>query len=306
MDLGIEIGGTKLQVAIGDPLTGKIDQIYRFQVEKALGAEGILAQIEKTLRALPYPPTRIGIGFGGPVNRITGVIATSHQIGGWSGFGLTHWFRTRFDASVFIDNDANVAALGEAHFGAGKSYKQVFYITLGSGVGGGLVCDRALYHGNAPGEAEVGLLQLDRQGNNLESFCSGWALDAKIRKLLPALPSESKLKQLVGFQQSGEAQFILPALNQGDHHAAELLSEYADTLAWGLSHVVHLINPQIIVLGGGVSLIGEALRVRVQEALPKYLVKAFQPGPLVALAELKEETVLVGALCLLNQRTEPI
>ena len=301
MDVGIEIGGTKLQVATGDPSTGKFDQIYRYQVDKALEAEGILAQIEKTLLALPYPPTRIGIGFGGPVNRTTGVIAASHQIGGWSGFELLQWFKHRFDVPVFMDNDANLAALGEAHFGAGKGYKQVFYITLGSGVGGGLVCNGALYHGNAPGEAEVGLLQLDRQGNNLESFCSGWALDAKIRKLLPALPNESALKQLVGFQQSGEAKFVLPALNQSDRHAAELLSEYADTLAWGLSHVVHLFNPQIIVLGGGVSLIGEALRVQVQEALPKYLVKAFQPGPLIALAELKEETVLVGALCLLNQ-----
>jgi len=68
MDVGIEIGGTKLQVATGDPSTGKIDQISRYQVDKALGAEGILAQIEKTLLALPYPPARIGIGFGGPVN----------------------------------------------------------------------------------------------------------------------------------------------------------------------------------------------------------------------------------------------
>lgn len=301
MNVGIEIGGTKLQVATGDPSTGKIEQIYRYRVDKALGAEGILAQIEKTLQALPYPASRIGIGFGGPVNRVTGVIATSHQIGGWSGFKLLQWFKDRFDANVFLDNDANVAALGEAHFGAGKGYKQVFYITLGSGVGGGLVSHGALFHGNAPGEAEVGLLQLDREGNNLESFCSGWALDAKIRALLPSLPTESTLKQLVGNQQSGEAQFLLPALTQGDPDAALLLQEYADTLAWGLSHVVHLFNPQIIVLGGGVSLIGEVLQVRVQEALPKYLVKAFRPGPLVALAELKEETVLVGALCLLNQ-----
>lgn len=301
MDVGIEIGGTKLQVAIGDPHTGKIGEIFRYQVDKALGAEGILTQIEKTLLALPYPPARIGIGFGGPVNRTTGVIAASHQIGGWSGFELVQWFKNRFDVPVFMDNDANVAALGEAHFGAGKGYKQVFYITLGSGVGGGLVCDGALYHGNAPGEAEVGLLQLDRQGNNLESFCSGWALDAKIRRLLPSLPTESPLKQLVGFHETGEAQFLLPALVQGDAQTAELLLEYADTLAWGLSHVVHLFNPQIIVLGGGVSLIGEALRSRVQENLPKYLANAFRPGPLLALAELKEETVLVGALCLLNQ-----
>lgn len=301
MDVGIEIGGTKLQIATGDPHTGKIDQIYRYRVDKALGAGGILAQIEKTLLALPYPPVRIGIGFGGPVNRTTGVIAASHQIGGWSGFDLLQWFKHRFEVPVFMDNDANVAALGEARFGAGKAYKKVFYITLGSGVGGGLVSNGALYHGNAPGEAEVGLVQLDRQGHTLESFCSGWALDAKIREILPSLPSDSKLKQLVGNQQSGEAQFVLPALIQGDRHAAELLSEYADTLAWGLSHVVHLFNPQIIVLGGGVSLIGEALRSRVQENLPKYLANAFRPGPLLALAELKEETVLVGALCLLNQ-----
>lgn len=302
MNVGIEIGGTKLQLATGDPSTGKIEQIFRYRVDKALGASGILARIEETLQALPYPPVRIGIGFGGPVNRAIGVIATSHQIGGWSGFQLVQWFKDRFDVSVFLDNDANVAALGEAHFGAGKGYKQVFYITLGSGVGGGLVCNGALYYGNAPGEAEVGLLQLDREGNSLESYCSGWALDAKIRALLHNLPNESPLKQLLGTQQSGEAQFLLPALSQGDPHAAELLQEYADTLAWGLSHVVHLFNPQIIVLGGGVSLIGEALRVRVQEALPKYLVKAFQPGPLVALAELNEETVLVGALCLLNHK----
>ena len=300
MNVGIEIGGTKLQLATGDPTTGKIEQIFRYRVDKSQGASGILAQIEHTLQALPYPAARIGIGFGGPVNPTTGVIATSHQIGGWSGFELVKWFKERFDANVFLDNDANLAALAEAHFGAGKDYKQVFYITLGSGVGGGLVCNGSLYHGNAPGEAEVGLLQLDREGNSLESFCSGWALDAKIRALVPSLPTESPLKQLVGTQQSGEAQFLLPALIQGDPNAAELLQKYADTLAWGLSHVVYLFNPDIIVLGGGVSLIGEALRV--QETLPKYLVKAFQPGPLIALAELKEETVLVGSLCLLNHK----
>ncbi len=300
MNIGIEIGGTKLQLATGDPATGKIDQIYRYRVDKAQGAQGILAQIDETLQSLPQPPSRIGIGFGGPVNRQTGVIATSHQIGGWSGFDLKKWVKERFDVPALIDNDANVAALGEAHFGAGKEHELVFYITLGSGVGGGMVINGQLYHGNVPGEAEVGLLQLDRDGNTLESYCSGWALDAKIRALLPSLPAPSILKQLIGAQQSGEAQFLLPAFHQGDHTAAELLKDYTDTLAWGLSHVVHLFNPQIIVLGGGVSLIGEALRARVQEALPKYLVKAFQPGPLIALANLKEEAVLVGALCLLR------
>jgi glucokinase len=301
MQVGIEIGGTKLQIATGDAQSGKLQQVYRYQVDRDQGAVGILQRIEDTLLELPSAPSAIGVGFGGPVNYRIGLIATSHQIGGWSGFDLKTWLQARFDVPIFIDNDANVAALGEACFGAGRGLEQVFYITLGSGVGGGLVLKGEIYHGNFPGEVEVGHLRLNREGDTLESQCSGWALDAQIRDALPALPQDSILKQLATGQSRGEARFLLPAWQQRDPAALELLQRYATTLAWGLSHVTHLFNPQLIVLGGGVALIGEPLREAIEQALPAYLVPALQPGPQLSLAALGEEAVLVGALCLLPQ-----
>ncbi|WP_298351108.1 ROK family protein [Runella sp.] len=304
MNIGIEIGGTKLQIAVGNPDTGEIETLFRFNVEKEKGAAGILEKIEETLNDLAQPSCHIGVGFGGPVNRKTGVVAASHQIGGWSGFELKKWFNLRYSADVFIENDANTAALGEAHYGSGRGFEQQLYVTLGSGVGGGMVVGGRLYYGNAPGEAEVGLMTLDRQGNTLESYCSGWALDAVIRKVLPQLPEDSALKQLAGGKNTGEAEFLHPALLKGDVVAEEILADYADTLAWGLSHCVHLFNPQVIVLGGGVSLIGEPLAEAVQRALPRHLVSAYRPGPEVRLSELKEKAVPVGALCLIHQNTE--
>lgn len=300
MQIGIEIGGTKLQIAAGDPLSGRIDQLYRYEVDQDQGAAGILTRIEASIALLPEMPQQIGIGFGGPLDPQTGVVAASHQIGGWADFNLKRWFQDRYAAEVRMENDANVAALGETLLGAGRHFHKVFYITLGSGVGGGMLVGGQLYQGNRPGEAEVGMLQVDRLGRNLESYCSGWALDAQIRAMIRELPQESILKREVGDHTRGESRFLLNAWQQGDPAAISLLHRYADHLAWGLSHVAHLFNPEVIILGGGVSLIGDPLRMKVQEILPRYLVKTFLPGPSIVLAELKEEAVLVGALCLLR------
>jgi len=298
MHIAIEIGGTKLQIARGNPKTGAIDQNFRFMVDRERGAAGILTQIETTLAALHEPIETIGLGFGGPVDRESGIIATSHQIDGWSGFNFRKWLHSRYKASVFIENDANTAALGEARFGAGKNFSHVFYITLGSGVGGGMVINKKLYLGSMPGEAEVGQMRMDKTGRTLESFCSGWALDARIRNEIAQLPVESPLRKLTKEVTSGEARFLLPAIKQNDPAAIQILKDYADTIAWGLSHVVHLFHPELIVIGGGVSLIGQVLIADIKRALPKYLMKTFLPGPRISLAALKENAVITGVLCL--------
>ncbi len=114
MNLGIEIGGTKLQL-VTDDMTGQITQRFRYTVDPAQGADGILAQIAATVRQLPEPPQAIGVGFGGPVDWQTGRIAASHQIGGWSDFDLTGWLHELAPGALIrVENDANVAALGEA------------------------------------------------------------------------------------------------------------------------------------------------------------------------------------------------
>jgi glucokinase len=254
--LGIEIGGTKLQLVAGTA-QGSILERRRLQVNRASGGEGIRKEIAAHLPALieAHKPIGIGVGFGGPVDHRTGRIACSHQIPGWHDFELGQWLRGLTGLPIAIDNDANVAALGEARHGAGRNHDPVLWINMGSGVGGGLVVHQHLYHGAIPGEAELGHLRLDKSGTLVEDRCSGWAVDKRIREAI-ALHPEGSLARLVGDAKQGEARFLAQALADHDPIAQAILSELADNLAFALSHAVHLFHPQIIVVGGGLSLIG--------------------------------------------------
>lgn len=296
--VGIEIGGTKLQVVLGTP-QGRILERFRFNVDPVQGAEAIKQHIARTVRELRAQRAlcRIGVGFGGPVDWRTGRICCSHHVTGWSEFPLGDWLRELSGLPVWVDNDANVAALAEAELGAGRDLNPVFYVTLGSGVGGGLVVDRRIYHGAKPGEAELGHVRLDHAGATVESRCAGWAVDRKIRAAKAEQP-RGLLAQLVGQDTSGEARHLKSALAQGDAVAGTILRETAADLAFGLSHVTHLFHPEAIVLGGGLSLLGEPLRQAVADALPQFVMAAFQLGPSVGLAQLGEDAVPAGALLL--------
>ena len=299
--LGVEIGGTKLQLVLG-LAGGEIVERIRLQVDSGRGGAGIREQIEVALPGLirGRPMAGGAVGFGGPVDWRTGVIACSHQVEGWSGFALGPWLESQIHAPVRVENDANTAALGEALAGVGRGLNPVFYVTMGSGVGGGLVVDSQIYHGRAPGEAEFGHLRLDRDGMIIESRCSGWAVDRRIRTAIVEEPS-GVLARLAAGLKRGEAQFLRPALDQGDRLAQRLLVEVAEDLAFGLSHVVHLCHPSVVVLGGGLSLVGDPLRLAVAKALPRFVMSAFAPGPEIVLAGLAEDVVPVGALFLAEQ-----
>lgn len=294
--LGIEIGGSKLQLVVGDA-SAKVLERCRLDVDPRCGAEGIRGQIAENLPLLleKWKFGAVAVGFGGPVDRRTGRIARSHQIEGWSDFDLQRWLRQLSSTPVLIDNDANLGALGEALHGAGKGCDPVFYVTLGSGVGGGLVVNGQIYHGAVPSESEIGHLRLDRQGTIVEHRCSGWAVDRKIRELKNS-GRRSALSDLVGDARSGEARFLARALTARDPEAERILRETADDLAFALSHVVHLFHPEAIVIGGGLSLVGEPLRVAIGEAVPRYIMKVFGQGPAVRLAGLGEDSVPVGCL----------
>jgi len=294
--LGIEIGGTKLQFVVGDE-SARVLQRRRLSVDRAGGGAAIRGQIHQTLAELvpASNPLAIGVGFGGPVDWRTGQICRSHQIEGWDDFKLGDWLRSLSGLPVRVDNDADTATLGEALHGAGVGFNPVFYLTLGSGVGGGLVVDGKIYHGAKPGEAEIGHVRLDRGGTILESRCSGWAVDAKIRQLKTSQPN-SFLVQLMGDSTGGEARHLAPALQQGDAAAKRVLNETAEDLAFGLSHVVHLFHPEVILLGGGLSLVGEPLRAAVESALRSFTMEAFSLALRIRLAALGEDAVPVGAL----------
>lgn len=302
--LGIEIGGTKLQLVAGDA-DARVTERRRFTVDKARGGAGIREQIASALPELMElaKSSAIGVGFGGPVDSATGQICCSHQIEGWSEFPIGEWLRGLSGLPVTVDNDANTAALGEALRGAGQGSNPVFYVTLGSGVGGGLVVGGRIYHGAKPGEAEIGHVRLDKSGAIVEQRCAGWAVDRRIREACQREPG-SPLARLTAGVDRGEARALVPALAQGDALAQRILDEVADDLAFGLSHVTQLMHPEVIVLGGGLAMVGEPLRAAVASALKRYVMEAFAPGPQVALAGLGEDAVPVGALILARETRE--
>ena len=295
---GVEIGGTKLQVVLGNDHAAILDR-RRFNVDKKAGGAGIRNQIAQALDDYSHKHriAAVGIGFGGPVDWRTGKICVSHHIEGWSDFQLSTWMHDLARVPVRVDNDANTAALAEAVLGAGQNCNSVFYVTLGSGVGGGFVIAKKIYHGAVPGEAEIGHIRLDKSGAIVEKRCSGWAVDQRIRQSIASEPN-CALAKLIGNSTGAESKHLPKAIKNGDALAKRILDETAEDLAFALSHVVHLTHPEIIILGGGLSLMGNILVDAVAQHLPRFLMDAFKPGPVICTAGLQEDVVPIGALLL--------
>jgi glucokinase len=295
--VGIEIGGSKLQLVLGDENAAILER-YRHVVDRNAGGGEMRRQIESTLKEIRFENVAaIGVGYGGPVDRLKGKALVCHHATGWSGFPLAQWLSDLTGVPAVVENDGNTGALGEAVSGAGRGFNHVFYITLGSGVGSGLVVNGVIYHGAFPGEAEIGHVRLDKTGRIVESSCSGWSVDRKIREAANENP-ESILTGLVRSNDGPEAKVLAEALKQGDPSAIKILEDTCDDLAFGISHVVQLIHPDVVVLGGGLSLLGEPLRAFTEQKIPGYVMDVFQPGPPVRLSQLMEDAVPLGALLL--------
>jgi glucokinase len=292
---GIEIGGTKLQVVLGSA-DGTISDRRSHIIEAKQGASAIRKLIEADLRSFGKIDG-VGVGFGGPVDRITGAIWTSYHVDGWTGFNLKNWLEELTGATAAIDNDANVAALAEA---VGQPYDIVFYTTMGSGVGAGLTINKKVYHGQLGGELEFGHVRLNPSGLTVQQSCSGWAVNSKVLEASAYDPSG----KLAGFAKQfphAEAKALLPAIQAGDAQAMEILNATLTDFAFGLSHVVHLFHPDTIIIGGGMSLIGEMLRRGIEDKLRSFIMDAFHPGPVIQLSKLGADVVPVGALLLVSQ-----
>lgn len=304
--LGIEIGGTKLQSAIV-AADGRVLFRRSDRVDPARGAEGIRTVLAAQLAGIVDDAAgnglairAIGIGFGGPVNRAGGVVATSFHVGGWSDFPLVAWVAGQVrdslgDVAVVLENDSNAAALGEALVGAGRGARVVVYSNAGSGIGSGLVIDGRIYRGRPNGEMELGHLRLVPGGGILEDSSAGWAIDARVRETVAADPAGTLAKAAAAAGAPPTARLLPAAIAAGDGRARDILDAAAGPYAHALSHVVHLLNPDVIVLGGGVATIGEEWRGSVARQLEGFLMAPLRPSPPVLLALLGEDVVPVGA-----------
>lgn len=312
-------------------------EVERLAIDPQQGAAGILRQIQHAGCGLlqRHRVTRIGIGFGGPVDVAAGRVLKSHQIAGWDGFRLVDWCHSQLGVAACVDNDCNMAALAEARLGAGQGQRVVFYVTVGTGVGGGLVVDGQVFGADRPAVAELGHLRpgLDSKAPEatVESLASGWGIAAGVCRRLRGSPAAGPLQvgaaasraaasradgvqaaaaaDLVarcgGDVESLTARIVAEAAAQGNPLAQEALQLATRVLGWAIAQAITLVVPQVVVIGGGVSQISrrwffEPLEAEVQRYVFPPLLGSYRLVP-TALGEL---VVVHGAMVLAKSKDE--
>ncbi len=337
MYLGIEIGGTKLQLGLGKG-DGNLQTIVRRDVDPTQGAAGILEQIEIAATALLQRTkvSKIGIGFGGPVDAAAGRVLKSHQIAGWEDVELAAWCQKSLGVSTVIGNDCDVAALAEAKYGAGADVSRVFYVTVGTGVGGGMVEDGTTVGVGRPAIAEIGHmrpgLQADRATITIESIASGWGIAAAAQSRLAgdvAHPLEllhrttgdvdkNNVRQRLESAGAADAEYlddlrrrcnddpqtltakqVAQAAAEGNQAAREIMQHATTALGWAIAQVVTLWAPEVVVVGGGVPLSGQQLFFDpLRQATAKYVFPPLQNSYKILPAALDEVGVVHGAIAI--------
>jgi glucokinase len=273
--LAIDIGGTKFTVAAFED-----DQMIRREsqsTDREGGRAWLVPQLDALLaewsRDLRFD--RCGIGFGGPVNFSTQTVWQSTHAGGWEGFPLTGHISELIDAPVIMDNDANVGALGEYRFGAGKGCSPLFYMTISTGIGGGILLDGKIVRGADGWAGEIGHINVVPDGPDclcgsrgcFERMCCGLWMERDFGRTARELMQDPKF-----------------------------VARYVPLLARGLKACIMVLNPARIVIGGGVSKAGDRLFVPLREELGHQITAWSGARKDVQPAALGDDSVLYGAL----------
>jgi glucokinase len=271
--LALDFGGTKLtagllaagnlheapswhahRLVISPPCT---DYRYEIEMMKVMARE-VLAGAQ---------PSAIGVSFGGPVESESGVVRLSHHVRGWENIPLAAILSSEFAAPTKVDNDANVAALGEHRFGAGQGCKSMLYITVSTGVGGGWILDGEIWHGAQGIAGEIGHTVVDRNGplclcgkrGCVERLASGPYMAADARAILQDDPQQGEvLRQIAeGNFHAISGQTLSQAAQAGDEFSWKLLQRGAWALGLAIGNAANLMNPERFILGGGVTKAGD-------------------------------------------------
>lgn len=312
--LGIDIGGTKVAAGLVNS-EGKI--LFHTRVPMpahGTAAEGFAA-VQSAIEAVfvAHPDslsclTGIGICAPGPLDPQSGVILNPPNVPCWRNFPLAAEVQRVFGLAALVDNDGNAAALAEAIWGAGVGYRNVFYATLGTGIGTGIVFDRRIYHGRTGSAAEGGHVTIDYHGpvcgcgkrGCIEALASGTAMARRAReRLAESNASSSKMLALAGGNVNAvNAEIVAEAFQQGDPLAAQILQETADFLAIWAGNIIDLLEPDVFIFGGGLSLLMSGFFPRIHEQLPHWCVnQRFAEIPMV-LAHYGSDAGIAGAAAL--------
>lgn len=315
--LGIDLGGTTIKFGILT-LEGEVQEKWAIETNTLENGRHIVSDIVESLkhRLSLYGLTKddlLGIGMGSP----GAVDRTSKTVTG--AFNL-NWADTQEVGSViekevgipfFIDNDANVAALGERWVGAGANNPDVVFVTLGTGVGGGVIADGNLIHGVAGAGGEIGHMIVDPEngftctcGNKgcLETVASATGVVRVARQLAEQYEGSSAIKAAIDNGDTVTSKDIFIAAEDGDKFANSVVERVSRYLGLAAANISNILNPDSVVIGGGVSAAGEFLRSRVEKYFVTFAFPQVKKSTKIKIAELGNDAGIIGAASLANQQ----
>jgi glucokinase len=310
--VAVDLGGTNMRAALFTDDTPPPVKISKQPTPASEGVEAVINTLVATIEQVlddGESPACIGIGAPGPLDPSRGVIINAPNLPGWEDIALADRIQEHFNTPVVLGNDANVAALGEWRYGAGQGVSNLIYLTISTGIGGGIIVDGRLLIGENGLGAELGHVTIDPNGpicacgqpGHIEALASGTAIATRAAELLEAGQESS----LMPYWKSGSvtARQVGQAAEEGDPLALRIVEESGHMIGHYLADLTHIFNPKIIVLGGGVSQIGELLFRPIRAAVKQYAMSPEYHQQLeIVPASLGDDAGLIGAMVLASMQ----
>jgi glucokinase-like ROK family protein len=303
----VDIGARHLSVALGDFSARILEEVeVPFRVDK--GPKECLQEADKILRELMQKRglsssnlAAIGVGVPGPVIADKGMVMAPPIMPGWDRFPIRATLESQWSTAVTLNNDAELGALGEWAYGAGRGEKNLAFIKVGSGIGAGLIINQQIYGGNTGSAGEIGHLTVDENGplcacgnhGCLEAFAGGHAIASQARKLVASgkrtLLSEKSLDSIT-------ARDVAEAARRGDLTAQEIIKRSGTFIGIAIAGLINLINPSTVIIGGGVAQVGDLLTGPIRQAVRERSLRASEHSVRITTAMLGRRSPLMGAL----------
>lgn len=308
--VGIDIGGMSVKIGIVE--NGKIKLSRSFPTEASKGYEYMAANMARTINELcdelgiqTSELGGIGIGVPGTADSKRGIVTVAANIG-WRNVPIVNEIQKYINVPVAINNDANCAALGEQRYGGGAEYSSIIFITLGTGVGSGIIYEGKLIEGNGSAGAESGhmVIQIDGEPCNCgrsgcwESYASATALIKQTKRAMENNP-DSIMHEI--FRENGKVsgRTAFMAMKRGDEAGRKVCEQYMKYIAIGLINLGNIIHPEAFIIGGGISHEGEILTAPIQKYIDNYCYgSGLNPSIAVKKAILGNDAGIIGAACL--------
>lgn len=316
--IGIDLGGTTVKFAILST-QGEIQTKWSIVTDTTDEGSHIVPSIIESINhhLELYGLTSedfIGIGMGSPgtVSRANGTVVGAYNLNWKTVQPIKEQIEEGIGIPFFLDNDANVAALGEQWVGAGHNEPNVVFITLGTGVGGGIVVDGQLVHGAIDSAGEIGHMTIDKKGyactcgkkGCLETVASATGVARLARDMSEAFAGESKLKDSIDDGDLVDAKAVFDAAKEGDTFANKVVDQVSEYLGLACGNIANLLNPSTIVIGGGVSRAGEFLAERVRNEFQQYAFPTIRESTHIRIAELGNDAGVIGASSLVLNESD--